>query len=90
MNAGREIVRADSELIRMNAGVRMQLVERVSDLAARIKRIQTTDEGKLQVVLEAEGLDDAALSQVKDMLVLQQSCPVLVSMLPLQRDLFDA
>ena len=63
---------------------------RVRDLGARVKRVVTTDEGKLQVVLEAEGMDDEALGQVRELLVLQQACPVLVSMDPVQRDLFDA
>jgi len=66
------------------------ITARVRDLSARVKRIQTTDEGKLQVVLEAEGMDNEALDQVRELLVLQQACPVLVSMDPVQRDLFDA
>lgn len=61
---------------------------RVTDLTAKVKRIQTTDEGKLQVVLEAVGLDDDALTQIREMLVLQQACPVLVSMEAVQADLF--
>lgn len=68
----------------------VEITARVRDMTTRIKRIQTTDEGKLQVVLEAEGMDDDALEQVKDMLVLQQSALVKVSMAPVQRDLFDA
>lgn len=63
---------------------------RVRDLGAKVKRVVTTDEGKLQVVLEAEGMDDEALDQVRELLLLQQACPVLVSMDPMQRDLFDA
>ena len=34
----------------------------------RIKKITTTDEGRLQVVLESEGMDNSAIGQVKDML----------------------
>jgi hypothetical protein len=66
------------------------IATRVRDLGARVKRIVTTDEGKLQVVLESEGMDNEALDQVRELLLLQQACPVLVSMDPVQRDLFDA
>jgi len=66
----------------------VQITARVTDLTAKVKRIQTTDEGKLQVVLEAVGLDDDAIGQVREMLVLQQACPVLVSMEAVQMDLF--
>lgn len=78
-------------VINLNADKRgVEITARVDGMTTRIKRIQTTDEGKLQVVLEAEGMDDDALEQVKDMLVLQQSALVKVSMAPVQRDLFDA
>lgn len=63
---------------------------RVDDITTRIKKITTTDEGKLQVNLETEGMDDNAITQAKDMLSLQQTCLVTVSMAPVQRDLFDA
>lgn len=66
------------------------ITARVTDLNARVKRIQTTDEGKLQVVIETVGLDDDALAQIKEMLVLQQACPVLVNMEAVQPDLFGA
>jgi len=62
----------------------------VSDMVVKLKKITTTDEGKLQVVLETEGMDDSAIKGVQDMLTLQQTCMVMVSMVPLQRDLFDA
>ncbi len=62
----------------------------VQGMIVKLKKITTTDEGKLQVVLETEGMDDAAIRGVQDMLTLQQTCMVQVSMLPLQRDLFDA
>lgn len=79
------------DVIHLDAGQRgTEITARVRDMTTRIKRIQTTDEGKLQVVLETEGMDDTALAQVKDMLVLQQSALVTVSMAPAQRDLFDA
>lgn len=63
---------------------------RVSGMTTRVKKITTTDEAKLQVVLETEGMDDEALEQIKEMLVLQQSCLVKISMVPVQRDMFDA
>lgn len=61
----------------------------VSNLIARIKRLQTTDEGKLQVVLESEVLDDPALAQVREMLTLQQTTLVRVAMQAMQQRLFD-
>jgi len=61
----------------------------VSNLIARIKRLQTTDEGKLQVVLESEVLDDPALGQVREMLTLQQTTLVRVAMQAMQQRLFD-
>ena len=65
-------------------------VTHVEDLTVWIKKITTTDEGRLQVVLESEGMDNAAIGQVKDMLLLQQTCLVKVSMKPVQQDLLDA
>jgi DNA transposition AAA+ family ATPase len=61
---------------------------RVDELTTKVKKITTTDEGKLQIVLEAEGMDHEALAQVKELLVLQQHSLVLVSMTPVQRELF--
>ena len=63
--------------------------ERVNDLTIRIKKIATSDEGKLQISLESEAMSDDALSQVKDMLVLQQNGLVKLTMKPVQRELFD-
>ncbi len=62
----------------------------MESLIARVKKIVTTDEGKLQIHMETEGLSDDSLASVKDMLVLQQAGMVAVSMKPLQRELFDA
>jgi len=59
-------------------------------MTTKVKKITTTDEAKLQVVLETEGMDDEALEQIKSMLILQQSCLVKVSMVPVQQDMFDA
>jgi hypothetical protein len=62
----------------------------VEGMTTKVKKITTTDEGKLQVVLESEGMDDNTIGHVKTMLTLQQTCLVQVSMVPVQRDLFDA
>lgn len=86
-----EAARNDDDIIDLGKpDERIAITARVRDLSAKVKRIQTTDEGKLQVVLEAEGMDNEALDQVRELLVLQQACPVLVSMDPVRRDLFDA
>lgn len=60
----------------------------VEDLAAYVRRITTTDEGKLQIVLEGEGLDDPTIAKVRDLLQLQQDL-VLVTVRPAQGDLFN-
>jgi len=49
----------------------------------------STDEAKIQVVLETEGATPESLEQLKAMLSLQQACPVLVSMRPAQKELFS-
>ncbi len=84
-------VRAD-EIVTLNPAnqVPVPVTARVHNLQAKIKKITTTDEGKLQVVLETEGMDDDAILQVKAMLVLQQTAMVRVTMDPVQQDLFDA
>ena len=60
----------------------------VDDLAAYVRRITTTDDGKLQIVLEGEGLDDPTIAKVRDLLQLQQNL-VLVNIRPAQGDLFN-
>ncbi|MET0084820.1 MAG: hypothetical protein ABW079_17595 [Sedimenticola sp.] len=65
------------------------LTERVDAMTVRVKKIATTDDGKLSITLESEGMSDDALANVKDMLVLQQNGAVLLSMEPVQRSLFD-
>ena len=79
------------EIIELNPAnqVPLPVRARVGNLVASIKKITTSDEGKLQVVLESESMDDEALVQVKDMLVLQQASLVRVAMEPVQRELFD-
>lgn len=78
-------------VIELNAGQQPPVIEaRVTNLTTKVKKITTTDDAKLQVVLETEGMDDDALEQIKEMLILQQSCLVMVSMVPVQRDMFRA
>ena len=82
---------SDKRVIDLTAGQEPPVVQaRVSGMTTKVKKITTTDEAKLQVVLETEGMDDEALEQIKSMLILQQSCLVKVSMVPVQRDIFDA
>lgn len=79
----------DSALIHISAdGQTLPIEARVEDLTTKVKKITTTDEGKLQIVLEAEGMDYDALGQVKELLTLQQQSLVVVSMTPVQRELF--
>jgi hypothetical protein len=80
----------EKEVIDLGETEARPITERVDSLIARVKKIVTTDEGKLQILMETEGLSDEALANVKDMLVLQQAGMVAVSMKPLQRELFDA
>jgi hypothetical protein len=60
----------------------------VEDLEARVKRITTSDDGKLQVLIECEYIDERGIEQVKSMLGLQRTEGVLVSMRVKQMDLF--
>ncbi len=79
----------EKEVIDLGDTEARPVTERVDSLIARVKKIVTTDEGKLQIHMETEGLSDESLANVKDMLVLQQAGMVAVSMKPLQRELFD-
>lgn len=80
------------EIVHLGAGQERPrpIDARVDGMTVKVKKITTTDEGRLQVVLETEGMDDDVIGQVKSMLTLQQSCLVRVTMTPVQRDLFDA
>ena len=60
----------------------------VEDLQARVKRIVTTDEGKLQIVLESEALSEEAIAKTQNLLQLQQDT-VFVSVRAAQQDLFQ-
>ena len=59
----------------------------VRELPVRVKKVVTTDDGKLQVVLEAEALSSAATEKVKDLLSLQPGM-VLTTFEPAQGDMF--
>lgn len=60
----------------------------VSDLPARVKRIVTTDEGRLQVLLESESLSEESIEKTKSLLQLQQDA-VFVTVRAAQQDLFQ-
>ncbi len=49
----------------------------VRDFPVTIKRITTTDEGRLQLVMEAQSLDGESLAQVQRMLELQRGTSLL-------------
>ena len=78
------------EVIDLGRTAAKPVTARVDDMTVRVKKITTTDEGKLSLTLESEGMTDEALDNVKDMLVLQQNGVVRLSMLPAQPDMFDA
>lgn len=80
----------DDDIIDLGQLEREIDIHSVSGFMMKLKKITTTDEAKVQVVLETEGASEDSLNQLKSMLVLQQTCPVLVSMEPVQRDIFDA
>jgi hypothetical protein len=80
----------EEEILDLGGEITRNVSERVDALTVRLKKIVTTDEGRLQIIMETEGIaDDDALLDVKNMLVLQQTGVVNVSMKPVQRDLFD-
>ena len=45
---------------------------RVRDLPARVKKIATTDEGRLQIVLEGEVIRQDELAKIRDLFLIQQ------------------
>jgi hypothetical protein len=63
---------------------------KVHELPATIKRITTTEEGAIQIVFESKILDADHLRKARELLGLQRSGNVLVSIEPIQQDLFDA
>jgi|GEM_PF-2823419 len=80
----------EEEILDLGGEIVRNVNERVDALTVRLKKIVTTDEGKLQIIMETEGIaDDDSLMDVKNMLVLQQAGVVNVSMKPVQRDLFN-
>jgi len=44
----------------------------VDDLACRLKKITTTDEGKVAIAVELEAQDDDTLEQIRDLIRVQQ------------------
>ena len=62
----------------------------VERMVVSCRRVVTTDDGRLQVVFEADGMDQSALENVKALFTLQQTCKLFMSLTPVQRDLFDA
>lgn len=79
----------DDDIIDLGNAPEMIRLEGVRDYVMRVKKITTTDEAKVQVVLETEGATPESLEQLKAMVSLQQACPVLVSMQPAQKELFN-
>lgn len=86
-----ETVRSFVESTPAPRGNGSTIVSPVRELPVRVKKVVTTDEGKLQVVLEAEALSDAAVDKVKGLLSIQQGL-VLATFDPSQGELlgFDA
>jgi hypothetical protein len=60
----------------------------VRDFPVTIRRITTTDDGRLQLVLEAQSLDAENLAQVQRMLELQRGTSLL-TLESAQGNLFD-
>lgn len=88
--ANTESRRPDPAMIHISPdGQTLPVEARVDELTTKVKKITTTDEGKLQIVLESEGMDQEALDQVKELFTLQQQSLVMVSMTPVQRELFS-
>jgi hypothetical protein len=59
---------------------------RVHELPARVKKIATTDEGKLQIVLEGEAIRREELEKIRDLFLIQQG-RVFVDFTPEQGEL---
>ena len=59
---------------------------RVHDLLTRVKKIATTDEGKLQIVLEGEVIRPEELEKIRNLFLIQQG-RVLVDFTPEQGEL---
>jgi hypothetical protein len=58
----------------------------VSDLPTRVKKIATTDEGKLHIVLEGEVIRPEELEKIRNLFLIQQG-RVLVDFTPEQGEL---
>lgn len=59
---------------------------KVQDLPARVKKIATTDEGRLQIVLEGEVIRPQELEKIRDLFLIQQG-RVFVNFTPEQAEL---
>ncbi len=59
---------------------------RISDLPARVKKISTTDEGKLQIMLEGDVIRSEELAKIQDLFLIQQG-RVFVDFTPEQGEL---
>ncbi len=68
----------------------MEAPPSVDGYVMKVRKITTTDDAKIQILLETEGASGESLEQLKAILTLQQTCPVSVSMMPMQRDMFDS
>lgn len=58
-----------------------QGIDAVRDVNARLKKMSTTDDGKLQIVLEAELVHTDVLMKIRDLFLIQQG-RVCVDFLP--------
>ena len=58
----------------------------VQDMQARVKKITTTDEGKLQIVLEGDVIRQQELEKIRDLFLIQQGM-VYVDFTPAQGEL---
>jgi len=48
------------------------MLSEVKDLSARLKKMSTTDDGKLQIVLEAEVVQQEVILKIRDLFLIQQ------------------
>jgi len=44
----------------------------IRELSARLKKMSTTDDGKLQILLEAEVVQQAVIMKIRDLFLIQQ------------------
>ncbi len=63
------------------------LPDRVDDLPVSLRKITSSDDGKVQLVFEAEALSDEGLANLKGLISIQQQCKAFLSLEPAQKDL---